>query len=41
MSAVWYVKRARKLAEKECEERIQAIHTALHEGIEIGRDRPG
>jgi hypothetical protein len=37
LSAAWYVKRQRKIAEQECDKRLAEYDRALREGIEIAR----
>lgn len=39
LSAAWYTRRQRKRAEEDCQKRLADIDKALHEGIEIGRQR--
>jgi hypothetical protein len=39
ISAAWYVKRERKRAKEDCQERIDEIDRALREGIEIAKTR--
>jgi len=39
LSAAWYVRRQKKNADAECQKRIDEIDRAIHEGIEIERDR--
>jgi hypothetical protein len=38
ISAAWFVRRARRRAEEECDKRVAEFDRALHEGVRIGRD---
>jgi hypothetical protein len=38
LSAAWYVRRDRRQAKEDCDERITEIDRALHEGIKIERE---
>jgi hypothetical protein len=38
LSAAWYVRRDRRQAKADCDERIAEIDRALHEGIKIARE---
>ena len=37
LTASWYVRRQRKQAKAECDQRLKDYDRALHEGIDIGR----
>jgi len=37
LSAVWYIRRAKRQAKLECDERLAEYDKALHEGIEIAK----
>jgi hypothetical protein len=39
LSAAWYVRRDRRQAKADCDQRIEEIDRALHEGIQIERER--
>ena len=37
LSAVWYIRRAKRQAKADCDERLAEYDKALHEGIEIAK----
>ena len=37
LTAAWYVRRARRRAKADCDQRLEEFDRALHEGIEIAR----
>jgi len=37
ITAAWYVKRVKRTAQRECDERMREYDRALREGVEIGR----
>jgi hypothetical protein len=39
ISAAWYVRRVRKRAREDCDQRIADVERALREGMEIERER--
>jgi len=38
ITATWYVRRVRRQAKKDCDERLATFERGLHEGVEIGRE---
>lgn len=39
VTASWYVRRARRQAEEDCQKRLAEFERALHEGVAIERGR--
>jgi len=37
LSAAWYIRRAKRQAKADCDERVAEYDKALHEGIEIAK----
>ena len=37
ITATWYVRRVKRNAKRECDERLAAFERGLHEGVDIGR----
>jgi len=37
LSAAWYIRRAKRQAKADCDERLAEYDKALHEGIEIAK----
>jgi len=38
LTSVWYVRRQKQQAKRDCDERLKEFERALHEGIRIEKD---